>query len=338
MYNDKIKRDFLTEYGEKRADSMVKRIHTFFNKTALFEAELGKDLYEMSEDELLSCIRQTGYKPKAFKTPLGALRIYYQWAIDNGIIENTVDISAEKYSVSDLMAAIYFDGDVYISEEELLQICERIPEEFNRTYFTAVLFAIYYGLDDGNECNLDTASTNDLGLRSVGWYDQVDTFTTKEKRVVAIPHHLAITFRNAARLTSFNNGLTAISKPHVTSLPIDSRQDETIIFKQGTRINNDKYPNRRWARFITRINDSLGTSLTYDSIRDSGTFTMIAEACERSGQNLKADMESGNEALTVNGANKRLVYNRIFNDIGLTITWDDFYKKYKTWVRFLKDA
>jgi len=49
-------------------------------------------------------------------------------------------------------------------------------------------------------------------------------------------------------------------------------------------------------------------------------------------------MESGNEALTVNGANKRLVYNRIFNDIGLTITWDDFFKKYKTWVRFLRDA
>ena len=120
MYNGEVKYAFL---GTIENDNSYKVYKSLFVKSEEIERRFGKDIYEMSVDELLVLLDYcSGMKRSSKYVSYSGYRLYIDWCIKNGKTKSENNL--EKISVDNIDTTFKFRSNFIKDPEEFESICE----------------------------------------------------------------------------------------------------------------------------------------------------------------------------------------------------------------------
>lgn len=241
FYNENIKERFL----DTMDSDLIKTFSTLlFRKSKDTEEIMGKDIYEMSEDELgevlsgLSCSTANAVYGNVIK-----MEEYITWAIENGLRRNNLNPlnSIDKKEWSKNFVATYKNN--YFTREKIENMLDELANDTDK----AILLALFEGIKGKGFSELFNLKPDDITEKDgVYWVSLKNDNGTE--RDLQISELLAQTLMNAHRQPEYfnKNGENRENGKHATS-PFE---DSPYIFKKALR--GTKKDERLTFTFITR--------------------------------------------------------------------------------------
>lgn len=310
MFNESIKKKYMNQYAKKMHVWALKIV---FDKSEPYEEDQQKDFCQLGQEVVYEILRQCSEKKSGMYTCIAAAYSYLDWCKEYGY--TTVNWLDGQYSISGLVYRIGISDDMFIDQEKFQKIMELLERSNNPVLYQALAAAIYYGLDDGDALSLDN-------LRVFQIFD--DYVRLDNGKTFQVPGQVADILREASKV------YTVVSDPDTKVYKLKEAM-EGQVFK---RLWGTSHPNRRFPMWISRIADACNMEITAIRLRNSGMITRISQHAQELGEHIYEDAMCAGET-TYRGDNKELVYNRIFNDLSLTLTWPQFCDEYGLWIKFI---
>lgn len=178
MYNQEIKERFCRTYvaaGKERTGC-----RSMFDTIGVYEESLGKDLAEMTKDEVICATRLMVVG--AYKTAVSIqskIKDYVKWCTQNQVFTN-VNLDLIGFKIDDVDASAYLAKTIFKDEDELireLQTVRRFDEGFTEGI---ILILAWLGIEQKDVLSIKTHDV-DLARREINYrkYDKTIVFSEK---------------------------------------------------------------------------------------------------------------------------------------------------------------
>ena len=316
MYGD-IKQKYLDEL-----DKVGRNIaRSTFKGTKNYEEKLNKDICEMSEEELIECLRLFNRTQAGLSTRIVSINGYLEWCKNKGYC-NFNRVSTDSIPRKRLIEKVGISGLDYISPEKFNHYCNQIRECSNGILYETFIRCLYEGVEDNNYENL-----NQLRLADIDRYDH--SVGLQNGKTINISLQLEDLLLKCAELKEIEGTLVKRRPAVFVEYPYADS-----IFKTTTVA--PKNPVRHFTRYLVEIKDIIG-AVRADSIRESGMFNRVSKKAKEMGYDLETDLSS-DIILTTGGLNKAMAYQTIFLQLGIDTSWDKFCKRYNMWAEYVYEA
>lgn len=311
----------------ERSDISKTNDRRLFDNTYKSEEKYGCDLCQMTEKQLTQTMHNLNLSHSMLKQMVIRAKKYINYCIEQGYAETNYLVN--DMTLDELCAHIEISDDLFITWDEVKQIADILPTECNRLTYRAILYAVYWGLDDGDLFNLYYLNTNSI-------HDGI--VSTKYGKNYKVPKNVETILKLCAMQRKVNIGLQEGKERNVDYTPLPW-QDDTYIFKRvGYYKTEDEIKMRnRLIKYFQNIGQLTGAEIEYTTVRKSGLFWRFAVECEAEGYDLRADMENQGVVSAKTGENKALLYNRVLNVLQYEYDWRKFSLDYMNWSRFLEN-
>ena len=316
MYGD-IKQKYIDEL--ERGDAYL--ASATFKNTEDFEKKVGKDLCEMTEGELIECLRLFNRTSNSLNARLTAIMRYLDWCVANAYSKFNI-ITSERIPRKILIERVGISGLDYINPNKLEFYCEKIAEDANGILYETFFRCIYEGLEDKNYENLNELRVSDIDREN-------HTVRIKSGKIINITQKLEDKLINCATLKEIVGTMVKKRPAVFVEFPYPDS-----IFKTTTW--EPKNPVRHFSRYMADIRLIVG-DIRADSIRESGWFNRVAIKSKELGYDLSADLMS-DAVVNQKGLNKAMTYQNIFLQLGIDITWNQFRKRFGMWSEYVDEA
>lgn len=329
FYNQQRKQEFIADvYGTARGRSlgrtaMQQKAIEFFRDMRKYEAEIGKDLSEMTENELLGVLRAKQYMSGTMLNRARVAGTYLKWSAEHYGTYNMFD----DLSGRDIAAMVGVADTAWCPLEKIAEYVSEIQEPNTRLWIKAMMLAAYYGIYNGWVENLNHLSVNNIRDGYV---------TTYDGRMIPLPDDVIEAFIQCAAVSSVRENLDGSAVLHTFTY---AYQDSTFVFKGLSRTGQSKSETdvRRFKHFMNDLDRLIGCDLNLGNIRDTGTIQRVHDYAEQRGEDLVEDMRRSDVIYTTSGKNRTWLYNGILYELGYDMTWATFMQNYYGWRRFLKN-
>ena len=174
MYNSEYKEAFLK--ASEHAEETKNQYKVYFKKTEPFEAQKGKDLFDMDFDMLEELFYWVQRKTERSAVNFfNTIKNYITWAKDNGYGESPLNPIIDTINTEFVSKYLYKEGIKYYSRKDLFKYFENIINERDK----ALVLALFEGISGNKFSEIINLRREDLSEKDGKYYasllsDEVD--------------------------------------------------------------------------------------------------------------------------------------------------------------------
>lgn len=174
MYNSEYKEAFLK--ASEHAEETKNQYKVYFKKTEPFEAQKGKDLFDMDFDMLEELFYWVQRKTERSAVNFfNTIKNYITWAKDNGYGESPLNPIIDTINTEFVSKYLYKEGIKYYSRKDLFKYFENIINERDK----ALVLALFEGISGNKFSEIINLRREDLTEKDGKYYasllsDEVD--------------------------------------------------------------------------------------------------------------------------------------------------------------------
>lgn len=213
-----------------------------------------------------------------------------------------------------------------ITWDEVKQIADTLPTECNRLTYRAILYAVYWGLWDGDNQNLYHLSTDDI---------QNNTIRLHNGKIMDVPQYVVDSLRRCASMEVYavGGGDNARLRKYIELM---GQTKHNVFRGYGWKYkSNPLYQNKRIEEYGAQALQYTRGEYTVQDIVRSGLFYRTVVESVRDGLDIYNDLQTDGELSYDGKYNQYQKYNKVLNTIGSSMCWREFKKQYRGWIRFL---
>jgi len=174
VYNSEYKEAFLK--ASEHAEETKNQYRVYFKKTEPFEAQKGKDLFDMDFDMLEELFYWVQRKTERSAVNFfNTIKNYITWAKDNGYGESPLNPIIDTINTEFVSKYLYKEGIKYYSRKDLFKYFENIINERDK----ALVLALFEGISGNKFSEIINLRREDLSEKDGKYYasllsDEVD--------------------------------------------------------------------------------------------------------------------------------------------------------------------
>jgi len=174
LYNSEYKEAFLK--ASEHAEETKNQYKVYFKKTEPFEAQKGKDLFDMDFDMLEELFYWVQRKTERSAVNFfNTIKNYITWAKDNGYGESPLNPIIDTINTEFVSKYLYKEGIKYYSRKDLFKYFENIINERDK----ALVLALFEGISGNKFSEIINLRREDLSEKDGKYYasllsDEVD--------------------------------------------------------------------------------------------------------------------------------------------------------------------
>ena len=209
MYNSEYKEAFLK--ASEHAEETKNQYRVYFKKTEPFEAQKGKDLFDMDFDMLEELFYWVQRKTERSAVNFfNTIKNYITWAKDNGYGESPLNPIIDTINTEFVSKYLYKEGTKYYSRKDLFKYFENM----NNVRDKALVLALFEGISGTKFSEIINLRREDLTERDGKYYvsllsDEVD-LTHRQLEISEELYNMLIESYNAQEYKNTNGRVNRI--------------------------------------------------------------------------------------------------------------------------------
>lgn len=174
MYNTEYKEAFLE--ASEHAEETKNQYRLYFKRTETFEAQKGKDLFDMDFDMLEELFYRVQRKTERSAVNFfNTIKNYITWAKDNGYGESPLNPIIDTINTEFVSKYLYKEGIKYYTRKDLFKYFENI----NNVRDKALVLALFEGISGNKFSEIINLRREDLTVKDDRYYasllsDEID--------------------------------------------------------------------------------------------------------------------------------------------------------------------
>lgn len=203
MYNSEYKEAFLK--ASEHAEETKNQYRVYFKKTEPFEAQKGKDLFDMDFDMLEELFYWVQRKTERSAVNFfNTIKNYITWAKDNGYGESPLNPIIDTINTEFVSKYLYKEGIKYYSRKDLFKYFENIINVRDK----ALVLALFEGISGNKFSEIINLRREDLSEKDGKYYasllsDEVD-LTHRQLEISEELYNMLIEAYNAQEYKNTN--------------------------------------------------------------------------------------------------------------------------------------
>lgn len=209
MYNSEYKEAFLK--ASEHAEETKNQYRVYFKKTEPFEAQKGKDLFDMDFDMLEELFYWVQRKTERSAVNFfNTIKNYITWAKDNGYGESSLNPIIDTINTEFVSKYLYKEGTKYYSRKDLFNYFENMNNVRDKT----LVLALFEGISGTKFSEIINLRREDLTERDGKYYvsllsDEVD-LTHRQLEISEELYNMLIESYNAQEYKNTNGRVNRI--------------------------------------------------------------------------------------------------------------------------------